>query len=47
MRVPLCSENFYKDIEKNIKTRFYTSYCETEKSLVLKKKVEFGNITIR
>ena len=55
MRVSLCSENFYKDIGKDIKTRFYTSYCETEKSLVLnnnqkfhcKKKVEFGNITIR
>ena len=55
MRASLCSDNFYKDIEKGIKTRFYTSYYETEKSLVLnnnekfhgKKKVEFGNITIR
>ena len=55
MRVSLCSENFYKDIEIDIKTRFNISYCKTEKSFVLnnnekfhdKKKVEFGKITIR
>ena len=55
MRVSLCSENLYKDIEKDIKTRFNISNCKTEKSLVLnnnekfhgKKKVEFSEITIR